>query len=131
LGNGRSVFGLIHADFHLDNVIFHHGAARPIDFDDCGFGYWLYDMAVTLWLFRMKPDWPVWREAFLKGYGSVRPLPTDQLEYLDHFIAAREISIGLWNVAMAQHNPNFRAALTDDLARNEQTIRRIFRLELS
>jgi len=129
LGEGRSVFGLIHADFHLDNVIFYHGEARPIDFDDCGFGYWLYDMAVTLWLFRMKPDWPVWREAFLAGYGTVRPLPIDQLPYLDHFIAAREVSIALWIVGMAQHNPDFRAGLADDLAEIEQTIRTLFPLE--
>ncbi len=126
LGQGPSVFGLIHADFHLDNVIFDHGEARPIDFDDCGFGYWLYDMAVSLWLYRMKPDWPVWRAAFLTGYASVRPLPTDQLPYLDDFIAAREVSIALWDVGMAQHNPDFQAGLAADLAEIEQTIRTLF-----
>ncbi len=83
-------------------------------------------MAVSLWLYRMKPDWPVWRAAFLAGYASVRPLPTDQLPYLDDFIAAREAPIALWVVGMAQHNPDFRAGLAADLAEIEQTIRTIF-----
>jgi Ser/Thr protein kinase RdoA (MazF antagonist) len=30
--------GLIHADLHVENVLFHRGVARAIDFDDCGWG---------------------------------------------------------------------------------------------
>lgn len=52
LGERSATFGLIHADLHLDNVLFAGGEARPIDFDDCGLGHWLYDIAVTLWLYR-------------------------------------------------------------------------------
>ena len=42
-------FGLIHSDLHCENFLFHNGVVRAIDFDDCGWGFHLYDLAVTLW----------------------------------------------------------------------------------
>jgi len=48
LGSAADSVGLIHADLHLDNALFWHDEVRVIDFDDCGFGYWLYDIAVAL-----------------------------------------------------------------------------------
>ena len=54
LGQGPNVFGLIHADAHLDNVLFDGQQARLIDFDDCGFGYRIYDVAVALWELRHR-----------------------------------------------------------------------------
>jgi len=45
-GGGRP--GLIHADLHLGNALFWSDEVRVIDFDDCGFGYWLYDIAFAL-----------------------------------------------------------------------------------
>ena len=45
----RTATGLIHADLHYENFLFHDGVARAIDFDDCGWGFYLYDVAVTLW----------------------------------------------------------------------------------
>ena len=50
-------FGLIHADLHLDNTLFADGEARLIDFDDCGFGYRIYDVAVALWELRHRRDY--------------------------------------------------------------------------
>jgi len=49
LAAGSGSFGLIHDDLHYENVLFHRGAAQAIDFDDCGWGFHLYDLAVTLW----------------------------------------------------------------------------------
>jgi Ser/Thr protein kinase RdoA (MazF antagonist) len=48
LGHGNEVFGLIHGDFTFENVLFDRGEARVIDFDDCGRGYFLYDIATLL-----------------------------------------------------------------------------------
>ncbi len=48
LGAQPDTFGLIHADLHQENYLFHGGMARAIDFDDCGWGFYLYDLAVTL-----------------------------------------------------------------------------------
>ena len=111
LGEGAGDFGLIHADLHLDNVLFWRGEVRVIDFDDCGFGYWLYDIAVALWELRYRDDYEDFRSALIEGYTQHRPLPPGQLEHLDDFIAAREVAIGLWFTGTAQANPAFRAEL--------------------
>jgi Ser/Thr protein kinase RdoA (MazF antagonist) len=75
LGEGPDQFTLIHADLHLDNALFHRGEVQVIDFDDCGHGYLVYDLAVALWELRHRPDYQAFQDAMLAGYGSVRPLP--------------------------------------------------------
>ena len=33
---------------YLENVLFKRDEVRPIDFEDCGFGYWMWDIGVAL-----------------------------------------------------------------------------------
>ena len=106
LGEDPTAFGLIHADLHLENALFDGDAVRVIDFDDCGFGYWLYDLAVPLWDNRWRPDYPAYRAALLEGYGGLL-----DLTHLDDFIATRDVAFGLWFAGMAQANPAFAADL--------------------
>jgi Ser/Thr protein kinase RdoA (MazF antagonist) len=122
LGERSATFGLIHADLHLDNVLFAGGEARPIDFDDCGLGHWLYDIAVTLWLYRQKESWPAFYEAFFRGYATHRPVPNEQLQFLDLFIAARETVIALWVAATAEVNPGLGVTLEEELAPSAQAV---------
>jgi Ser/Thr protein kinase RdoA (MazF antagonist) len=122
LGESSDAWGLIHADLHLDNVLFHREEARPIDFDDCGFGYWVYDIAVALWEQRMTSAYPAIQQAFLAGYASHQPLPLEQLAYLDLFIAVREAAFGLWACAMAQQHLTFRTRLAAEMARMRTSI---------
>ncbi|MEV6412750.1 phosphotransferase [Kribbella sp. NPDC051718] len=116
-GQGAA-FGLIHADLHLDDALFDGDAVRIIDFDDCGFGYWLYDLAVPLWDNHYRDDYPAYRAALLDGYAQHRRLP--DLTHLDDFIATRYVAFGLWYAGMAQVNPSFAA----DLDRTMDYIRR-------
>jgi Ser/Thr protein kinase RdoA (MazF antagonist) len=116
LGTDSGTFGLIHADLHLDNALFAGGEARLIDFDDCGFGYRIYDIAVALWELRHRNDYPVFRDALVEGYTVHRELAEGQLADLDMFIAAREVAFGLWFVGTARANPRFRDKLDDELA---------------
>ncbi|MEV0286548.1 phosphotransferase [Kribbella sp. NPDC050820] len=109
LGSQPDAFGLIHADLHLGNALFDGDAVRVIDFDDCGFGYWLYDLAVPLWEYRDRTDFDAIRAALLDGYGERRELP--DITYLDDFIATRFVAFGLWFAGMAQVNPAFGADL--------------------
>lgn len=64
---GERDTGLIHTDLHLGNALFHRGTVRLIDFDDCGTGPRLYDLAVALWELRDLPDYPAYRDALLAG----------------------------------------------------------------
>ena len=64
--------GLIHADLHLGNALFQRGEVKLIDFDDCGTGPRLYELAVALWELRDRPDYPAYRDALLAGYSAPR-----------------------------------------------------------
>ena len=116
LGDGGDQVGLIHADLHLENALFWRDDVRIIDFDDCGFGYWLYDIAVSLWELRQRDDYEQFRAALIDGYTQHRPLPPGGLAHLDDFVATREIAFGLWFAGTAEVNPAFRADLSQVLA---------------
>jgi Ser/Thr protein kinase RdoA (MazF antagonist) len=100
--------GLIHADLHLGNVLFHRGGVRLIDFDDCGTGARLYELAVALWELRDRRDYAVFREALLSGYRTWRDIDAT---HLDDFIALRQVAFDLWYTGMAQVNPSFATKL--------------------
>jgi Ser/Thr protein kinase RdoA (MazF antagonist) len=123
MGQGPDASGLIHADLHMGNLLFSGGEARPIDFDDCGYGYWVYDFAVALSDWKDSPEWPRYHDSLLEGYVQVRPLPEKQLNYLDLFMAARRVSLMLWATDMAQVNSNYRAGLEGWLARYAGRVR--------
>ena len=125
LGEGADHFGLTHADLHLDNALFWRDEVKVIDFDDCGFGYWLYDIAVSLWELRYRNDYEDFRSALIDGYTRHRPLPPGGLAHLDDFIATREVAFGLWFTGTAQVNPVFRAELDQvqaDIGRSLDTL---------
>jgi Ser/Thr protein kinase RdoA (MazF antagonist) len=100
--------GLIHADLHLGNALFEGGTVKLIDFDDCGTGHRLYDVAVAAWELRHRPDYAAFREALVSGYTAVRPIHTARL---DDFIALRQFAFQIWFTGMAQVNPDFAARL--------------------
>src|SRR5204863_9062608 len=81
--------GLVHADGHQDNFMFHAGSVRLIDFDDCGWGFYLYDVAVPLSEITLRPRYREMRAALLDGYSLTRSLPDSADEHLDSFIVLR------------------------------------------
>jgi Ser/Thr protein kinase RdoA (MazF antagonist) len=105
--NDPTVYNLIHADLHQHNYLFHNGRVRAIDFDDCGWGHFLYDIAVTFWYIRNKPNFPALRAAFLAAYQAERPLPVGYEPYLDNFMALRSVLLATY--AAADTNPRIRA----------------------
>jgi Ser/Thr protein kinase RdoA (MazF antagonist) len=107
LGQGPETFGLIHGDLHQENYLFHQGQVRAIDFDDCGYGHYVYDIAVTLLNVRGRDSTPLLRESFLAGYRSIRPLSTEHEEYVDTFFDLRDLQIMIWAIEMRNH-PAFR-----------------------
>lgn len=117
-GKGPDVYGLIHADLGVDaNVLFWRGEARAIDFDDSGFGYWMYDLAVSLEHCRDDEAYPQLRDALLDGYAEFRSLPEEQLESLELFMAAFYVYLGLWAAAMTLRYPHYRQELYERLER--------------
>ena len=99
LGKNREQFGLIHSDLSFGNVLFTADAVLPIDFDDCGFGYYLYDLAVILAGPWEKPGFQQRRDALLQGYRETCELPDAHLNLIPALMAMRASSLEQWGRA--------------------------------
>lgn len=75
MGEGPDNFGLIHADTRTANLLVDGGRVGIIDFDDCGFGWYLYDLATAFSFFEDDPRVPDLIESWRKGYTRVGQLP--------------------------------------------------------
>ena len=100
-------FGLIHGDLHSENFLFHDGAVRAIDFDDCGWGFHLYDLAVTLWELEERPRYCELRDALLDAYAERRALPHDHTTHLQALFVLRRMQMLTWALESHRH-PAFR-----------------------
>jgi Ser/Thr protein kinase RdoA (MazF antagonist) len=105
-GQGVSNFGLIHADLHCENILVTGDSIAPIDFDDAGFGWHMYDLAVILFAERDRPQFEAFKDAVLDGYQALRPLSKTDLRMLPLFILLRAMVLIGWL--------NQRPELTDD-----------------
>lgn len=89
-------YSLIHADFTPENLLVDGSHVRPIDFDDAGFGWHLFDLATTLF-FHLDADYfPAARAALIAGYREVRPLSDAELAHLPLFLVARGFTYLGW-----------------------------------
>ena len=109
LGRGPDAYGMVHGDMYPENLLLRDGEVLPIDFEDCGFGYWLWDIAVALSEQPWTAAWYRRRDAFLNGYGEVLTLPASQLEHLDLFMAAQYATCVVWASQFIVDDPARRA----------------------
>jgi Ser/Thr protein kinase RdoA (MazF antagonist) len=89
--------GLCHGDLHLENVWFDGLAPTLFDFEVCGMGPLVYDLA-CYWRKRVLADEtsiPEW-EALLDGYNTVRALTPEEL----HAIPALATLRAIWTMAL-------------------------------
>jgi Ser/Thr protein kinase RdoA (MazF antagonist) len=127
LGQGPDAFGLIQADLAVGaNVLFQGGQARAIDFDDCAFGYWMFDLGVALSEWWGSEAFPWVREALLEGYVEFRSLPDEQLQHLELFIAAWHAFEMYWATAGGYRFPSARQAYAKWAERAAQDLRKYF-----
>lgn len=95
---------MIHADFHFGNIIWSGSKALPIDFDDCGLGIHLYDLAVTMnalsssTIFKGVKNEKSRRAAnsLLEGYSTISNLSKEDLKTLPYFILTRKLMTLAW-----------------------------------
>ena len=114
-GKGPDRYGLIHADMRLANLIRSAEGTTLIDFDDCGFGWHLYDFAAAISFIEDSPQVPALKRAWLEGYRSVRTLPDEDAAELDTFIMLRRLALLAW---IGSHiNAPEPQALAPDFAR--------------
>ncbi len=104
----EGAFGLIHGDLIYKNTLFTpEGEVAAIDFDDCGFGYYLYDVACPLLFYKPLPHYDALKAALWDGYTAVRPLPERYRAHLEVLVAGRYVASCRWVAGNAEH-PNIR-----------------------
>lgn len=101
LGKTKDNYGLIHADLRLANLLVEGEQMKIIDFDDCGFGWHLHDLASAVSFIETKPIIPELVEAWLKGYSKILPLNHKECQEIDTFIMQRRMQLMAW---MASHS---------------------------
>ncbi|WP_421760232.1 phosphotransferase enzyme family protein [Devosia sp.] len=89
-------FGLIHADMRLGNLLVDEDQVTLLDFDDCGFGWFLYDLAASLSFFETSPQVPALIRSWLTAYMQVRPLKTEDVAMIDTLILLRRMALLAW-----------------------------------
>ena len=82
---------MIHADMHPGNLLVDGDALTVIDFDDAGFGWHQYDIAVALIYYRLKPYFPEIERAFVQGYRSQRAISAAELALVPMFMLIRNM----------------------------------------
>jgi Ser/Thr protein kinase RdoA (MazF antagonist) len=85
LSRDPSVYSLIHADMHPGNILVNGDRLTVIDFDDAGFGWHPYDIAVVLTYWQSKPNATEIERAFLGGYRATRPVSDEALTSIPMF----------------------------------------------
>lgn len=101
-GNSSDRFGLIHADLRLANLLIHQDNIRVIDFDDCGLGWFLYDIGAALSFMEDREDVPELVEAWVKGYLTVRHLTAEEIAEIPTFIMLRRLTLLGWTASRGQ-----------------------------
>ena len=100
LPKDKGSFGMIHADLHSDNVLVEGRTLSVIDFDDSGFGWHGFDLAVAIW---DRSDFSANGGFFkialgglLEGYLEDRPNTQRIIDTIPIFLLMRTLMIIRW-----------------------------------
>lgn len=104
-GRTENNYGLIHADLRLANLLLDGDQIKVIDFDDCGFGWHLHDLASALSFIEDKPIVPKLVNAWLVGYKKVLPFTDTDFEEIDTFIMMRRLQLTAWLASHQESGP--------------------------
>lgn len=95
-GKSSGRFGLIHADLRLANLLAHSDGLGVIDFDDCGYSWFMYDFAAAISFLELDPIVPDLQKAWLEGYQNIRTLDAEDIAMLPDFVLFRRILLTAW-----------------------------------
>jgi Ser/Thr protein kinase RdoA (MazF antagonist) len=95
-GNGPDRFGLVHGDLRLANLLVDGDQVKVIDFDDCGFSWFLYDAATPLSFYEHHPQVPDLIGHWVAGYRRVAPLSAAEEAEIATFVMLRRMLLVAW-----------------------------------
>ncbi|MFT9077127.1 phosphotransferase enzyme family protein [Ethanoligenens sp.] len=79
-------FGLIHADLRPENLLVDKDNTSLLDFDDCGYGWFLYDCAASVSGMETNPLRSYLIQAWLEGYRNYRKISREEANELPTFL---------------------------------------------
>lgn len=91
-------YGLIHTDLRSSNLLIDNNEdIKVLDFDDCGTGWFLFDMACSFTFEEGKPELPKLIRAYLRGYWEAGGVLTrHDMAFLPCMIMARALQLVAW-----------------------------------
>jgi Ser/Thr protein kinase RdoA (MazF antagonist) len=116
-GTGPERFGLVHADLRLANLLVDGERVTVIDFDDCGFSWYLYDLACALTFNEGRADVEDLIARWVRGYREVEPLSREDETEIWTFLMLRRLMLNAYiglrpdtELAAELHETGFSAA---------------------
>ena len=111
-------FGLIHADLRMANLMIDPGntaaSITVIDFDDCGWSWYLFDLAAVVSFIEDTPEAERMISDWLRGYLEVRDIPAAHLEMIPTLVMLRRLMLTAWVASHA--DADAAIAFTDGYA---------------
>ena len=95
-GAGAARFGLVHADLRLANLLVDDATLRIIDFDDCGFSWFMYDFATAVSFIEHEAAVPQLLRAWVAGYLRAAPLSPEERAEIPTFVVLRRVLLTAW-----------------------------------
>ncbi len=89
-------WGLVHCDIRLANLLIEDQVTKVIDFDDCGFSWFMYDCATALSFIEGRDDVPDLIQSWVKGYRSVIHLSEADAAEIPTFVMLRRLLLVAW-----------------------------------
>jgi Ser/Thr protein kinase RdoA (MazF antagonist) len=95
-GTAPERFGLAHCDLRLDNLLLNGDQVNVIDFDDCGFSWYMYDAATVVSFYEHLPQANELIEKWLAGYRTVTVVWKEEEEEITTFVMLRRLMLVGW-----------------------------------
>lgn len=107
-GTGPDRFGLVHADLRMSNLIVQNDEIVVIDFDDCGWSWFLTDLAAVITFEELEASSYGILADWLAGYCSVSRFDAAVLAEIPTFIMLRRLMVTAWVGSHPEAEPSRR-----------------------
>ena len=95
-GQPHETYSMIHADLHMHNLVLSSHGLHIIDFDDAGFGWHQFDLAVALHEYVEHKAYPEILAALLEGYREHRSFDSEAAKLIPLFLLVRSVMALGW-----------------------------------
>lgn len=96
IGKTADYYGLIHADLRLTNLLIQDQNIGVIDFDDCGMGWFMHDLAAAMSFNEHHVHAQQWIDHWLEGYEKKSHITQLEYDLIPTFVMQRRIQMLAW-----------------------------------